>query len=50
VGHLSAMGWLELLPMRLVRFADVGLPDDKYLDTIFRIKLSYLWYPQCPGA
>jgi hypothetical protein len=22
----------------------------KYLDTIFRIKLSYLWYPQCPGA
>ena len=27
-GTLSAMGWLELLPMRLVRLADVGLPDD----------------------
>jgi len=27
-GTLSATGWLELLPMRLVRLADVGLPDD----------------------
>jgi len=27
-GTLSATGWLELLPMRLVRFADVGLPYD----------------------
>ena len=27
-GTLSAMGWLELLPMRLVRFADFGLPYD----------------------
>jgi hypothetical protein len=27
-GTLSATEWLELLPMRLVRFADVGLPYD----------------------
>jgi hypothetical protein len=27
-GTLSATGWLELLPMRLVRLTDVGLPDD----------------------
>jgi len=27
-GTLSATGWLELLPLRLVRFADVGLPYD----------------------
>ncbi len=27
-GTLSATGWLELLPMRLARFVDVGLPYD----------------------
>jgi hypothetical protein len=27
-GTLSTTGWLELLPMRLVRLADVGLPAD----------------------
>lgn len=27
-GTLSATGWLELLPMRLARFIDVGLPYD----------------------
>jgi len=27
-GTLSVTGWLELLLMRLVRFADVGLPYD----------------------
>ena len=27
-GTLSAMGWPELLPMRLARFVDVGLPYD----------------------
>jgi hypothetical protein len=27
-GTLSAIGWLELLPMHLARFIDVGLPYD----------------------
>jgi hypothetical protein len=25
-GTLGAAGWLELIPLRLVRFAEVGLP------------------------
>lgn len=27
-GTLGAAGWLELVPMRLVRFEEVGLPHD----------------------
>ena len=27
-GAVTASGWLELLPMRLARFRDVGLPPD----------------------
>jgi hypothetical protein len=35
-GTLSATGWLELLPMRLVRFADVGLPYDSTDRAVWR--------------
>jgi hypothetical protein len=35
-GTLSATGWLEWLPLRLVRFADVGLPYDSTDRAVWR--------------
>lgn len=35
-GAVTASGWLELLPMRLVRFRDVGLPPDSTDRVVWR--------------
>ena len=35
-GTLAAGGWLELLPMTMTRFADVGLPFDSSDRTVWR--------------
>lgn len=35
-GTLAAGGWLELLPMTMARFADVGLPFDSSDRTVWR--------------
>ena len=35
-GAVAATGWLELLPMRLVRFRDVGLPHDSTDRSVWR--------------
>ena len=35
-GTLAAGGWLELLPMAMTRFADIGLPFDSSDRTVWR--------------
>jgi len=35
-GTLEATGWLEILPLRLVRLRDVGLPDDSTDRAVWR--------------
>ncbi len=35
-GAVTASGWLELMPMRLVRFRDVGLPPDSTDRAVWR--------------
>ena len=35
-GTLATGGWLELLPMTMARFADVGLPFDSSDRTVWR--------------
>ncbi len=35
-GTLAAEGWLALLPLQLVRFADVGLPPDASDRTVWQ--------------
>lgn len=35
-GAVAATGWLESFPMRLVRFADVGLPPDSSDRSVWR--------------
>ena len=35
-GTVAASGWLEMVPLRLVRFRDVGLPPDSTDRTVWR--------------
>ena len=35
-GTIAASGWLETLPLRLVRFRDIGLPPDSTDRTVWR--------------
>src|SRR5260221_249976 len=35
-GALAAAGWLDLIPLQLMRFADVGLPIDSSDRTVWR--------------
>jgi hypothetical protein len=53
-GTLSATEWLELLPMRLVRFADVGLPYDSTDREVWRFaqasQMSLLTNNRCPSG
>ena len=39
-GAISAEGWLELLPLRLVTFAQVGLPPDSSDREVWRFAQS----------
>lgn len=39
-GTIAASGWLEMLPMRLVRFRDVGLPPDSTDRSVWRFAQS----------
>lgn len=39
-GTLAATGWLEMLPLRLVRFRDVGLPSDSTDRSVWRFAQS----------
>ena len=36
-GALAASGWLDLLPLRLMTFADAGLPIDSDDRTVWRV-------------
>lgn len=40
-GTLSAAGWLELIPLRLVHFAEVGLPHDSTDRTVWRFAQAH---------
>jgi hypothetical protein len=40
-GAVAASGWLELLPMRLVRFRDMGLPHDSTDRTVWRFAQAH---------
>lgn len=39
-GTVAATGWLEMLPLRLVRFRDVGLPSDSTDRAVWRFAQS----------
>ncbi|MCG8349920.1 MAG: hypothetical protein MI924_19315 [Chloroflexales bacterium] len=43
-GTLSAAGWLELVPLRLVRFAEIGLPADSTDRTVWRFAQAQQMY------
>jgi hypothetical protein len=47
-GTLSATGWLELLPMRLVRLTDVGLPDNSTDRDVWRFAQANQMLMKCP--
>jgi hypothetical protein len=40
-GAVTASGWLELLPLRLVRFRDVGLPPDSTDRAVWRFAQAH---------